>query len=188
MGLSKETSKNIIFLILIAVLLIPQTRKPIQVLIHRGLLLISNPSVLEDNETTKLTDYHWELIDQEEQHYNFNNAKKRVVLVNFWATWCPPCIAEMPSLQKLYDDYKDKADFLFVTSDSKDEITSFLEKHNYSFKVYRPISGYPKYFNVTSIPRTYLIDKEGTVVMDEENAADWNSKRVRNFIDGLLTK
>jgi thiol-disulfide isomerase/thioredoxin len=172
----------------ILLLIIPQTRKPIQVLLQKGMALVKTPSVVKDKATIKLTDYNWELKDENKTLYHFQEAKGKVVLINFWATWCPPCIAEMPSLQKLYDDYNDKMVFLFVTEDWFSEINTFLGKHHYTFKVYRPENGYPEYFNVTTIPRTFLIDKEGHIVMDEAGAANWNSKTVRNIIDSLLIK
>src|SRR5690606_33055766 len=186
LSMEKSKVKNIIFLILIAVLLIPQTRKPIQVLVQKGVMLIKNPSIESKEKTVRLTEYNWHLVDGQNVPYNLQQAKGKVILINFWATWCPPCIAEMPSLQKLYNDYSDKVVFLFVTNEELSEINPFLEKKQYTFEVYRPISNYPAVFDVTSIPRTFLIDKEGHIIIDESGAANWNSDTVRNTIDNLL--
>src|SRR5690606_41085549 len=68
------------------------------------------------------------------------------------------------------------------------DITPFLEKKQYTFEVYRPASNYPAIFDVTSIPRTFLIDKEGNIIIDETGATNWNSETVRNTIDGLDRK
>ena len=184
--MTKGKIKNIIFIIIVAVLIIPQTRKPIQVLLQKGVLLINKPSIENKETSDKLTDYNWNLIDGTNTAYNLQEAKGKVVLINFWATWCPPCIAEMPSLQKLYNDYNDKVVFLFVTNEELSDITPFLEKKQYTFEVYRPVSNYPAIFDVTSIPRTFLIDKEGNIIIDESGATNWNSDMVRNTIDGLL--
>lgn len=184
--MDKSKVKNIIFLILIAVLIIPQTRKPIQVLVQKGVLLIKKPSIESKETSAKLTDYDWHLVDGNNASYNLQQAQGKVVLINFWATWCPPCIAEMPSFQKLYNDYGDKVEFLFVSDEELDVINPFLEKRQFTFEVYRPASHYPAIFDVTSIPRTFLIDKDGHVIIDETGAVNWNSDTVRNIIDGLL--
>ncbi|WP_111308185.1 TlpA family protein disulfide reductase [Confluentibacter sediminis] len=184
--MDKSKIKNIVFLVILVVLIIPQTRKPIQVLLQKGMMLINKPSVEEKETTARLTDYNWNLRNGNNTIYNLKEAKGRIILINFWATWCPPCIAEMPSLQKLYDDYKDKIVFLFVTNDGLNEINPFLGKHGYTFDTYRPISNYSEIFDVTSIPRTFLIDKEGNIIVDESGAVNWSSDIVRNTIDGLL--
>jgi thiol-disulfide isomerase/thioredoxin len=185
MNISKKSISNIIFLIAIALLIIPQTRQPIQVLLQKAIALIK-PVTINDTKLKKLTDYHWKLTDEQNTVYNFENAKGKVVLINFWATWCPPCIAEMPSMQKLYNDYKDKITFLFVTTDYYSEINPFLIKNNFTFKVYRPAENYPDYFDIQTIPRTFLIDKNGNIIIDENGAANWNSSKVRSTIDRLL--
>ncbi len=184
MKINKPKRSNIIFLIVLALLLIPQTRKPIQVFIQKGLALIS-PSTINKNEQPSLTNYNWKLKDKKGTIYNFEETKEKVVLVNFWATWCPPCIAEMPSLQKLYDDYNKKIEFVFVSDESFETIYSFLEKNNYTFKVYNEVSK-SDFFIIKDIPRTFLIDKQGKVVIDKTGAANWNSESVRNTIDDLL--
>ncbi len=181
----KSQLSNLIFLLVIAILVIPQTRKPIQVFLNKGLALIS-PSIENKEKLTKLSSYEWKLKDEQGQVFDFEDAKGKVVFINFWATWCPPCIAEMPSIQKLYNDYEDKVVFLFVTSDPYSEINKFLDKNKYTFKVYREMSKDSKLFEVPSIPRTFLIDKNGNIIIDESGAANWNSEKVRTTIDELL--
>ena len=187
MKISKPKRKNIIFLIIIALLIIPQTRQPIQVLLNKGLALFS-PSVIDSEDRKVLDNNNWQLEDLEGKAFDYSSTQNKVVLINFWATWCPPCIAEMPSLEKLHNDYKDKIVFLFVSNEDDEIISKFVEKNEYNFKVHRSISEYPKDFNVSSIPRTFLIDKKGNIVIDKTGAANWNSKKVRNQIDKLLTQ
>ena len=94
----------------------------------------------------------------------------------------------MPSLQNLYSDYHDKVIFLFVTTDYYSEINTFLDKNKYNLKVYRPLSSGSNLFDISSIPRTFLIDKNGKIIIDESGAANWNSDKVRAVIDGLLNE
>jgi len=185
MKITKQKRNNILFLIAVVIFLIPQTRQPIQVFLQKGLSLVK-PVTVNNEKLTKIDNYNWRLKDESNIIYNFDEAKGKVVFINFWATWCPPCIAEMPSIQKLYEDYNDKVEFVFVTNDYFKEVNTFLKKNNYTFKVFRPMEDYPEFFNISSIPRTFLIDKEGHVVIDEVGAANWNSEKVRKAIDSLL--
>ncbi len=187
MKFGKSQIKNLVFVVIIALMIIPQTRKPIQVFLQKGLAMIS-PSVINEEKREAVNDYNWQLQDIEGNAINFNSSKDKVVLINFWATWCPPCIAEMPSLHKLHDDYKDKVDFYFVSNEELDVLNEFLNKNKYSFKVHIPKTKYPEAFDVSSIPRTFLIDKQGNIVIDKTGAANWNSEKVRSQIDDLLVE
>ena len=181
----KIKKSNILFLIIIALLLIPQTRQPIQVFLHRAISFV-NPVIANKNNLVKIENYNWELKNINGDVFNFNETKGNVVLINFWATWCPPCIAEMPSMHLLYEDYKDKVEFVFVSNESETVINKFLNKNKYTFEVFNSKSEYPEYFNIKSIPRTFVIDKKGNIVIDKSGAVNWNSDSVRNTIDELL--
>jgi len=188
--MSKSKSKqnkisNIIFAVFIVLLIIPQTRQPIQVFLQKGLALFG-PAVEAKADQEQLDSYHWKLTDLNGVPYNFTATKGQVVLVNFWATWCPPCIAEMPSLVKLHEDYKDKVQFLFVSNEDQAVIEAFLEKRGFTIPVHQPISAVPQALNTSSIPRTLLISKDGSIVIDKTGASNWNSDTVRETIDKLL--
>ena len=103
-----------------------------------------------------------------------------------WATWCPPCVAEMPSLQDLYNDYKDQVVFVFVTSEGAEKVTPFMEKNNYNLPIYNMMSKEPDLLSTQSIPTTYLINKKGEIVIKKTGAANWNSTKVRNQLDELI--
>jgi thiol-disulfide isomerase/thioredoxin len=185
MKISKSKRNNILFLIILTLLIIPQTRQPIQVFLHKGLALFSPSSIINEKQVN-IEAYNWKLNDANGNIFNFEAAQGKVVLVNFWATWCPPCIAEMPSMQKLYDDHQDKLVFLFVSNESSEVVNQFTANKNYSFHVYNSITAIPEILSTSSIPRTFLIDKKGNIVIDETGAANWNSDFVRNTIDNLL--
>ncbi len=185
MNITKKQRNNIIFLVIIAILIIPQTRQPIQILLHKGLALFS-PSVIDEDERDTISSYNWKLIDENGTTYDFNEAKGKVVVINFWATWCPPCIAEMPSLDKLYRKYKDNVVFLMVSDENNEVISEFKKKSNYQFIVHSSASTYPEGFDVSSIPRTFIIDKEGHVVVDKTGAADWYSDSIQDLLNSLL--
>lgn len=181
----KTHLKNLVYLGIAALFIIPQTRKPIQIFVNKGLALFG-PSIIESSKQEKIDYEDWVLISNNAETFNFKDAKGKVVFINFWATWCPPCIAEMPSMQKLYDDYNDKVEFVFVSDEKQDVVSQFLTKNGFSFRVYKPTTQYPEAFDISGIPRTFLIDSKGNIVIDKTGAANWNSDSVRETIDKLL--
>lgn len=189
MKIQKPKVSNIIFIVVLALVVIPQTRKPIQVFLNKGLALFS-PSVIDTEDRVQLTNYNWDLMDENNSQLNLNAFKGKVVVINFWATWCPPCIAEMDSLEELYQMFSEnpEVEFLFVTSDPLEKIKTFKEKENYTFPVYRQITKEPEAFNVSSIPRTFILDKEGTIVVDKTGASNWSSEKVMKLIEDLSEK
>lgn len=118
---------------------------------------------------------------------NLKNLKKdQLIFLNFWGTWCPPCREEWPTIQKLYDSQKDNVGFVLIAMQDKEEdVRKFLEKNNYNVPVYiaqSPISDklLPKVF-----PTTFLLNKDGRILLKEDASKDWNSKSVHDFIDNL---
>lgn len=185
---NKSKLNNIIFLAVIALLLIPQTRKPFQVLLHKGIALVNPVSIKDESERVVLNNYDWKFQKEDGTQYNFNKVKGKVIVINFWATWCPPCIAEMPSLQKLYSKYGDEVEFLFVTSDPIEKIRVFKNKNDYTFPVYQIISNPPEVLETTSIPRTLVVNQQGELIIDKSGAVDWFSDKIRKTLDSFLKK
>jgi thiol-disulfide isomerase/thioredoxin len=94
----------------------------------------------------------------------------------------------MPSLQSLYDDYNDDVVFLFVTSDDFEKVNKFKVKNEFNFKTYKPLNKGPEALATSSIPRTFVINKNGEIVIDESGALDWNSEKVRKQLDRLIAE
>jgi thiol-disulfide isomerase/thioredoxin len=178
--------KNLVYLAIVLILVIPSSRQFVQIQIHKGLALFA-PNVENETDRVQINNYNWNLIDLDNKVYNFRQAENKIVLISFWATWCPPCIAELPSMQKLYEAYKDKIEFVFVSNEKPETIKAFMKKNNYSFKVYSPLDAPNiELFNVNSIPRTFLINQKGEVVIDKNGAANWNSDSVKSIINKLV--
>lgn len=157
---------------------------PIQVFVQR--LIAFSPSETSKKDRPVLDDYNWALMDLNMQEIKFAESKGKVTIINFWATWCPPCVAEMPSFQKLYEDYGNKVDFYFVTSEKPEKVERFLRKHEYTLPVYFQYFEAPEQLQSSVLPTTYLISKNGEIVINESGAADWNSKKIKRMIDALL--
>ncbi|NRD21417.1 TlpA family protein disulfide reductase [Winogradskyella eckloniae] len=177
---------NFVFLLLILLLLIPQTRQFIQIIVHKGISIFNTVEPVSKSDRVKIEDYNWELVKEDLSLYNLNYVKGKVTVINFWATWCPPCIAEMSSLQKLYEQYGHEVAFLFITNESVETINSFKAESKYTFPVYIRKSHGPKELKTTSIPRTLVIDKSGAIIVDKTGAVNWNSETVKTQLDELL--
>ncbi|MEY8870199.1 TlpA family protein disulfide reductase [Meridianimaribacter flavus] len=178
---------NIVFLVIIVLMLIPQTRQPIQVAIQSVISKFS-PSVIDKEDRKKIEYSSWNLRDLNGNEFNFKDAKGEVVFINLWATWCPPCIAEFQSIQDLYNDYNENVVFLLVSDESPEVINAFLDKKGYNIQIFNPLTKYPEDLSSRSIPRTFIIDREGYLVVDKNGAANWNSDKVREQLDELLIK
>ena len=181
----KDNITNIIFIVLLIAMFIPTSREWLlsNVISH----LPFSASELKREEQKTFTDYQWQLQDLDGKMLNLEDTKaKKVLLVNFWATWCPPCIAEMPSLQRLYDDYNDKIQFVFVSNEDTEKIKAFLAKKGFTMPIYNKYNAMPKAFDVSKIPTTFIISKGGQIVVEETGITDWNSAKTREIIDELI--
>jgi thiol-disulfide isomerase/thioredoxin len=116
---------------------------------------------------------------------DLGDLKGKVVFLNFWTTWCPPCLAEMPLIQKLYTQYKDDSDFVFllVDADSKlPEAQQFMQKKKYSMPVYEVASNIPEQLFKGNLPTTIVFDKKGRISFNEEGAANYGHKKFIEFM------
>ncbi|MBO0324268.1 TlpA family protein disulfide reductase [Muricauda sp. CAU 1633] len=184
MKFSREQISNGIWILAIILIVFTPIGFHLRVLVSK--VIATSADVVEVNEQNTLKNYHWNLVDAEGQHMDFTSQQGEVVLVNFWATWCPPCIAELPSLVELHKDYTNKVVFAFVASDERDKVTAFLERKGYQLPVYFEASQTPDALYSKSIPATYIISKSGKIVVDEKGAANWNSESTRALLDSLL--
>jgi thiol-disulfide isomerase/thioredoxin len=172
--------------VMLILLVIPATRKNTAALIIKSTLIIHQPKINKEKPKLNTETYNWQLQDLQGNTILLEEFKNKIVFINLWATWCPPCIAELPDLQKLYNKYGDKVVFLFISNESPEKISSFLKKREFNIPAYIPISQYPHDFETKSIPTSFLIDKKGKIVIDKKGVAKWNSKRIKNTLDILI--
>lgn len=185
MKIKRTQLSNLLFVVVIVLLLIPQTRKPIQVVLNKAISQLG-PSI-EDEADRALFDFpSFKLVDLYGDRVNLSDFRGEVILLNFWATWCPPCIAELPHIQSLVNDYDNKIKIVLVSGENSEKVAAFLKKKGYNLNSFSPLENYPEMLNVSSIPRTFLISKEGEIVIDKTGPANWNSNKVRNLIDDMI--
>ncbi|MBC7326715.1 redoxin domain-containing protein [bacterium] len=122
--------------------------------------------------------------------YTLSNLKGKVVLLDFWATWCPPCREELPIIEKLHQEYKDKGLLVLgINDEDKATVENFLKENNLTFPILVDAqSKVALLYNVESIPRVLLIDKDGNVVKDLLGYSKENEQILREAIEKLLGK
>jgi thiol-disulfide isomerase/thioredoxin len=107
------------------------------------------------------------------------------LFVNVWATWCGPCVAEMPSIQALYDATKDAGvAFLLISEEEADVVSRFVADGQYTFPVY-VTEKLPDVFESRGIPTTFIADRDGTIIYRHTGSADWNSESCRKLLRSL---
>jgi peroxiredoxin len=119
-----------------------------------------------------------------------SDFKGKVVLLNFWATWCPPCLKEMPSMEKLYQSHKDKGlEIVAVSVDtaSKAKVRAFVEKLGLTFPILHDRDSLiSRLYNNPGVPSSYLIDKQGKLTYRVLGEYDWFSEKAKSTIDKLI--
>jgi peroxiredoxin len=120
---------------------------------------------------------------------SLSDFRGKVVFLNFWATWCPPCVIEMPSMQKLHRRFKDK-NFVMVAINSQEtdaQVKSFLDKSKLSFTALLDSSGeVGTGFDVYALPTTFVLDKEGRIIGRALGPRDWDSQASVALFDYLI--
>ena len=136
--------------------------------------------------------YDWALQRPGHAVEAFEDFKGKVLFINMWATWCGPCIIEMPSIEKLRERFENEPDleFLLVTDESLGIVEEFSQTQGYEFAQTLPLYSSQKRRPVLLIgsgyPTTYIIDRFGYIRYKETGMANWNDESVEKYIRALL--
>lgn len=116
---------------------------------------------------------------------------KKVVLINFWATWCPPCRLEMPTMQQIYSEYKGRGFEILAVNiepDAQQEIRNFIKELRLTFPVVLdPDMKVARRYRIIGLPVSVLIDRQGIIRAKEIGYHDWTDKASRTRVEGLLS-
>jgi thiol-disulfide isomerase/thioredoxin len=150
---------------------------------------VRNGPRLENAGGSQAADYSWRLLDLDDQPVEFGRYKGKTVFLNIWATWCGPCVAELPSIARLAADPKLK-DVVFVcvsTDDSAEKVKRFLKGKGWPMTVLRA-TDCPPVFATEGIPATFLIGPDGRIAASEVGSAEWDDPKVVELLRKLASK
>ncbi|MDR1933457.1 MAG: TlpA family protein disulfide reductase [Spirochaetales bacterium] len=109
---------------------------------------------------------------------SLDSLRGKVVFLNFWATWCPPCRAEMPAMEKLYQKFKNDGLAFFTVNiqEDKKDVEAFMKEFGLSFPVALDFKGEAAaMYGVRGIPTTYIIDRDGRIIAAAVGGREWDS-------------
>ena len=128
-------------------------------------------------------DFAWSLRDLDGKPVAFSQYRGKAIFLNIWATWCPPCVGEMPSIARLAANPKLK-DVVFLCAsvdDSPEPVKAFLRDKNWPMTIVHA-GDVPPVFKTEGIPATFLIGPDGKIASSEVGSADWDSPEVADFL------
>jgi thiol-disulfide isomerase/thioredoxin len=120
-----------------------------------------------------------------------SSLKGKVVFINFWATWCPPCLAELPAINTIYQKQGKDTRVVFLTVDVGNNLNSsvaFMAKHGYTLPVYAAASVLPDKLVGNTIPTTIILNKKGQIVFKHEGVANYDDTGFAAYLDHLITE
>lgn len=169
---------------------------------QRGLLAtgLMNPDVeqlaqVRNNENASETatvpaptpaDFNLKLLDADGNTTSLEELKGKVIFLNMWATWCPPCIAEIPSIDTLHEEMGDEVAFVLLSLDDDfEKAKAFDKRKGYDLPIYAPASNLPEMYHSSAIPTTYVIDADGNLAMTHKGMADYSDSEFKTFLNSL---
>ena len=131
------------------------------------------------------------LVDRQGKSWTLSQLKGQVVFINFWATWCPPCQKELPSMQRLYAQLpQDQFKMLALLSNDKPELADFVvDQKGLTFPILPDERGEAGLiYGVTGLPETLIIDKQGIIRHKVLGGAEWDAPEAVEMIRGLMAE
>lgn len=182
----------LLFALVYLVLYLTGTRAEVFGFLQRGLLAtgLMQPQTVEapkaDPEYLDPQAYHLLLADAGGQLHRLSEFRGQVVLVNLWATWCPPCIAEMPGLEKLYRKTRGDVVFVMIARDRDFELSKkFMKRKGYELPIYYAQGPLPAQLSSNGIPATFVIAPDGRLAFSHTGMADYDHPDIEKFLRDL---
>lgn len=177
-----------LFIILFLLLLFPATRMTVSSFLIR--MTSFPPSTLDSDEQFVLNSetMNWQLVDKSGMTVSFEKLSEKPVFLNIWATWCPPCVAEIPGIVELYDRYQGEVNFVLLSNEDPSIVQKFAEKHGYTDLPFYYARYVPSDFESQSIPTTFVIDRNARVLISKKGAARWNSGKTEKVLEQLIAE
>jgi cytochrome c biogenesis protein CcmG/thiol:disulfide interchange protein DsbE len=133
----------------------------------------------------------FKLTDLKGQTISLASLRGKVVFLNIWATWCPPCREEMPSIESLYNEFRHDPDFVILAvsqdTDGAKAVAPYMKQNGFNFTVLLdPKNNVGEAYNVSGIPETFIIDQRGRIVAHHIGPYDWSNSEIRDALQELV--
>jgi len=149
-----------------------------------ALSALSAPSSLSAQSVP--ADYSWRLERADGSQTTLESLRGQVLVINIWASWCVPCVTELPALERLADSLADSdVEFAAISVDKPAALQQFLVEHPVRLPIYREVDKPPKVFGLSIVPTTYVIDRAGSIVLHHRGAYDWDQAGLRVMLRAL---
>lgn len=165
----------------------PVLKAPVAALMSTTLPTPEIDTVQSENYPT--ANYNLQVTDLDGNTVKMTNYRGKVIFLNFWATWCMPCVAELPSINKLYNQFKNEdIVFLLISRESPEKVKSYQQRKKYDVPFYidDEHSNIPKIYFSQGIPTTFIINKKGKVIKASSGAEDWDDKEFVETLKSLV--
>lgn len=154
---------------------------------QRGLLAtgLIKPTFTVDEDQMRNAGTEFYFADESNKTTSIEYYRGKVVFLNVWASWCPPCIAEMPSIESLYADFKndDEVEFLLISVDEDfEDAKEFVESRDLNLPIYHYRGKDPDIFDSDVVPTTYVITPTGKIAMEKKGMAAYDSSEFVEFL------
>lgn len=190
--LKRKLRKNvdlIVFILFMVIVYVGGWQAEVFGFIQRGVLAIGLfDATPQENIEKKTVSLDFSLYDEEDEIVNVAQFQGKTIFVNIWASWCPPCIAEMPGINQLYQRLDGESDVIFLmisVDEVQDKALSLQQRKNFDFPIYFPVSGLPAALSYESIPSTFVISPKGFIVYQREGMASYDHPSFDEFMKGL---
>jgi len=155
-----------------------------QVVLKTGVM---NANSLDEDEYLKAT-YDFKVRDESGKIIDAETLRGKTIFINIWATWCPPCVAEMPSINELYKDFADNEDivFLMIAEDKDFEVSkAWIKRKELDLPIVELITPLPDLYETGVVPTTFVISPKEEVVVSKTGMANYDTRRFRKLIRKL---
>ena len=153
-----------------------------------ALLLVSGAGLAADPKVQQAPDFTLE--DMQGKKVSLSDFRGKIVVMNFWATWCPPCIEEMPSMEKLHQRFKGE-DFVLLAINAEENgraaVEKFLKKKSFTFPILLDEDAVvQQLFNIYRLPETLIINRNGEIVTKVLGGRDWMDSEILRVLDFMV--
>lgn len=188
----KKNIGSILFLVILFLLLFVPSFKALVIkgFLATGLFNSKIQPKTEQVHITNTVNSNVTFLNNQNQTISLSSLEGKVVFINFWATWCAPCLAEMPNVNELYHQFKDNTHIVFITVEmdgNKEGAQKLFTNKQWNLPLYYPQSSLPEQLYTGSLPTTVVIDKTGNIVFKKEGFAQYHNATFIQQLNELIS-